>query len=282
MRQFHVSPETFGDDPAAGVAFRLPADESRHLLRVLRAEVGDEVLVTDGRGRRYRTVLREARPNDAGLEILDVVDDAAELATPRLVLACGVIKGKRWEWLLEKATELGVHRIVPLISRFAEVDPGAGKRRRWETVLQSAVKQSGRTWRPELTEPLKPADYLVDDARRLVCYGLARSRTADPSADFLLDPRDLADPVRLFGDAAVPDEIVWCVGPEGGWSDDETERLAAVGRAVRLGPHRLRTETAALAGLVPLASVREHCLAAFDRDHEPEGAPSVEVNDGEE
>ncbi len=282
MRQFHVHPEMIPNAPIPGASLRLPAEESRHLLRVLRTEVGQEVLVTDGRGRRFRTILRDARTDGAALEILDMERDEVELAAPRLVLACGVIKSKRWEWLLEKATELGVHRIVPLTSRFAEVDPSAGRQRRWETILQSAVKQSGRTWCPELAEPVPPAQYLDQDVRRLVCYGLARSRGKAPGADEVLEPRDLAEPALLLGaGASCVAEIVWCVGPEGGWSDDEVARLDQSGRAVRLGPHRLRAETAAIAGLVPLVSMRERYLAACGLVHESEGGPSAEVCDGE-
>lgn len=260
MRQFYVAPDALGAEPAPGLEVRLPADESRHLLRVLRASVGDDVVLTDGRGHRLHGMLDAVDGREAVVGIRSVERDEAELARPRLVLACGVIKGKRWEWLLEKAVELGVHRIAPLLSRHAEVDPGAGRQRRWETILHTALKQSGRTWCPEISDPATPAVELGRDGTRTVCYGLARSRS-DASAEGLLDPRDMADPDALFEPGAqAPDELVWCVGPEGGWSDDEIRLLADAGRAVRLGPHRLRAETAAAAGLLPLAAARERYL----------------------
>lgn len=257
MRQFYVDPELGDGPPAPGDELELDAEESRHLLRVLRARPGDPVRLTDGRGRIYGAELLAAGGRAARVRVAEVVLDAAELRAPRLVLACGLIKGKRWEALLETAVELGVHAVVPLATRRAEVEPGAGRRRRWRTVLQTALKQSGRSWCPDLAEPASLADYLATCGGE-VFYGRARDRTL-PAGVGLLDPAALA---AIGGGESAPAELIWCVGPEGGWDDAESDLLARRGRAVRLGPHRLRTATAAAAGLLLLQARREAVLAA--------------------
>lgn len=256
MRQFFLDLATDATPPEPGDDWFLDAEESRHLLRVLRARPGDPVLLTDGRGGRYRALLVRDEGGRARLRIEAREDDAVELRAPRLVLACGLIKGKRWEALLETAVELGVHAVAPLLTRRAEVDPGSGRRRRWRTVLRTALKQSGRSWCPGLEEPCGLEEFLASRPRAEVYYGLARDRDRTAGQEGLLTPGTCA-----VGDGPVPEELVWCVGPEGGWEDDEVALLSRRGRAVRLGPHRLRTATAAAAGLLLLSARREELSA---------------------
>jgi len=256
VRQFYLDPEAPEGLPEPGDERVLDAEESRHLLRVLRARPGAAVRLTDGRGHVFAAELLGGDVRGARVRVTAVTRDEAELLAPRLVLACGLIKGKRWEALLETAVELGAHTVAPLAAARAEVAPGAGRRRRWLTVLQTALKQSGRAWCPDLAEPVAPAEFLANAAGE-VYFGRARDRARDVADPALLAPADLASPPP---GAAAPPALVWCVGPEGGWTDAESEALAARGDAVRLGAHRLRTATAAAAGLLLLAARREALL----------------------
>jgi len=268
VRQFYLDPDAPGGLPAPGDERSLDPEESRHLLRVLRARTGHRVLLTDGRGHALTAELVGGDVRGARVRVVEVRRDDDELRAPRLVLACGLIKGKRWDALLEASVELGAHVIVPLLTHRAEVDPGAGRRRRWRTILQTALKQSGRTWCPELTEPVDLTGFLAA-AEGDVAYGRARDR--DRAAD---DP-DLAAPAALAHaapSASPPPALIWCVGPEGGWDDREVDLLAERGRAVRLGPHRLRTATAAAAGLLLLAARRETLLAGTAAETGPRPA----------
>lgn len=263
MRFYLLPPRPDGASPAPGDEFDLPAEESRHLVRVMRARAGERVRLSDGRGLRLDAELVTADARAARLRVLGAAPDAGELAAPRLVLACGVVKGRRFEWLLEKAAELGAHAVQPLLTDHGEVDPREGKRARWTTVLASATKQSGRAWRPDLADPVPLADWLA--TRRSsgsgdgLFYGVARARGDERR----VNGRDVLSPYEVLAAPAAPaGDLAWVVGPEGGWSDAELAALAEDGTPVRLGPHRLRTETAVAAGLALLAARREMIVDA--------------------
>jgi 16S rRNA (uracil1498-N3)-methyltransferase len=260
VHTFHLELPEGAALPGPGDEVRLDADESHHLLHVMRARPGDPLRLVDGRagvvlaeyagadGRRARALVRASHL------------DAFELARPRLVLACGVTKGKRFEATLEQAVELGAHEIVPLLTARGEVWPGEGRRDRWRTLLRGAGKQSGRSWTPGLSAPVSPADLVAGRPGAVFFTGAARDRERGwrDAGEGRLGPAALLA-AGAAGDAGLRGggELVWCVGPEGGWEDAELALLAAAGRLLRLGPHRLRTGTAALAGLALLASVRE-------------------------
>ncbi len=257
--RFYCLPPAGGTPPAPGDEVSLPPDESRHLVKVMRARPGDEVRLTDGRGRRLLAVLLAADAAAARLRVETSAADRAELARPRLCLACGVVKGRHFEWALEKAVELGAHTIRPLLTVHGEVAPRDGKLERWRTIVGAAAKQSGRAWTPDVAPPASLGDWLAGRSGDGLYYGVARARARDPrdGDDGLLSPdRLLAGGVPVAEDG----ELCWAVGPEGGWDASELEALAAAGTPVRLGPHRLRTETAACAGLLLLSSLREMLL----------------------
>jgi 16S rRNA (uracil1498-N3)-methyltransferase len=261
MRQFYLAPEQWPEPPEPGETILLADEESRHLLKVLRARPGDNVRLTDGCGRIVLATLVESSDRKKAKVTVDSVTiDTHELARPRLVLACGLIKGKRWESLLETAVEHGVHRIVPLQTHRSEVDPGGGRRRRWEAAVLSALKQSGRSWRPVIDEPVTLAGFLDSLDKASIFYGRARDRDRGPFDEELLTPSQAATPGADLQDC---EHLVWCVGPEGGWESDEVLRLGKRGQAVRLGGQRLRTGTAAAAGLLLLSSRREQWLASL-------------------
>ncbi len=254
MRRFFVDiPD--GRTPVVGERFTLDQDQSKHLCTVIRAGSGDALALTDGRGHALEAVITGGDRRHTEVEITDVRDAAREVAPPRLHLACAVVKGKRFEFALEKAVELGVHVVTPLRTERGVIDPRDGKLDRWRTLLISALKQSGRCHLPTL-QPLATPVEVLDAARGPVLFGAA---PGDLVAERPLQPTAAAAQAarrRLDGQAA-PEELVLVIGPEGGWTTLELQLLAARDAVpLILGPHVLRTETAAVVGLGAVQQIR--------------------------
>lgn len=229
MRRFHLPPENIHD----GIA-ELPPDQAHHLRNVLRLERGDEVEVFDGVGGAYvgRVEYAGLRVRVIGLKPLPHAEPA-----PPLLLGAAIIKPARFEWMLEKATELGVTEFVPLItkrSEFRTINANLEARlKRWRRIVAEASRQCGRTLVPGIRGPMSFTDFLaLEDLRRftlLFCYekGGVPLRSAAP-----------AGPIAL------------CVGPEGGWDSTEVQAALQAGfKLVSLGQSTLRAETAALAAI---------------------------------
>lgn len=246
MRVFFLAPDQAGP-PRPGARVVLDREESHHALTVLRRAERDPVALVDGEGGRFTARLADRDGKLAVLEILTSAHDESEVAAPRLCLACGVVKGRHWEWVLEKSVELGVHRLVPLLTEHGVVEPREGRRERWLAVMRAALKQSHRAWLPELDEPATLAAFL-------------KERPAGPLWFGAVPDERLAEPAE----PAAPAAAAWltaAVGPEGGWSSAERAALLGSGAEVLdLGPHVLRTETAAAASLVVLQGLRRRAL----------------------
>jgi len=250
MARFLVIPPA--DRPAAaGDNLALAAGEMRHLKTVLRADAVAELDLTDGRGYRYTGRLLSGGKGDPTVEILTAERNEREAGPPLLAVALGVVKGKRFEGALEKACELGAHRIVPLRTEFGVVVPGEHRQERWQSILISALKQCGRCLLPELSGPVSLV-VALDEAVGEIWHGASPGRERERAGD-----RDPADPAILDA-AGPPPEILVCIGPEGGWSAAELEMLERAGsRPLDLGPHVLRTETAVAAALTVLQRRRQ-------------------------
>lgn len=214
--------------PAAGRAV-LTGDEARHLARVLRAEVGDEVTLFDGSGRSWA-----ARVTALGRDTV-----ALETGEPRvqpaggrlLTVAVALPKGERQKWLVEKLTELGVARLVPLVTERGVAEATAAAVARLERGVIEASKQCGRDTLMEIGEPASVAEVVAGRAADAI--GLVADPRGQP-----LDPAGW--PTHT--------EVIGLVGPEGGFSAAELSVAEAAGwpRAM-LGPSVLRIETAAVA-----------------------------------
>lgn len=199
-------------------------EEAHHLARVLRIRVGERFVAFDGTG-----VEAEAEVLSVGPQVHARVlgTRRPDVEAPRdVTLYLALVKGERFDWAVEKATELGVARIVPLETERTEVrDPGEARRKRWQRLAASAAAQSGRVRVPEVAAPEKLPLALADAPRPAVL--LAPGGGAFP-----------AHPSALF------------IGPEGGFTEAEVEAARASGvQPVGLGPRILRVETAALAAL---------------------------------
>jgi 16S rRNA (uracil1498-N3)-methyltransferase len=227
----------FLDGPPHGTAATLVGDEARHLARVLRARPGDEVVVFAGTGCEWPARVVGITRDTVDLELGPArVDPPA--AAP-LTLAVALPKGERQKWLVEKLTELGVARLVPLLTQRGVAEATAAARDRLMRTVVEACKQCGRNTLLDIAAPVT--------SRQLVA-GLApptRLILAAPAGPPLSPPVATADPV------------VGCVGPEGGFTAEETAILIEAGAVpARLAPHVLRVETAAVALAAALGAAR--------------------------
>lgn len=240
MRQFFLAVDPAAP-PQVGDLVSLDRDESHHLQAVLRGGGRDWCLV-DGCGRRYLARPAPGAGKAAAFEITGVAGDPREEAGPRLTLACAVVKGRHFELVVEKCVELGAHRLLPLVTERGVIEPGEGRRARWEALMRAALKQCGRCRLPELAEPLLLAEALA------ACAGDELYVGGAPGERSLL-----GDGSGARESAPAPAGRALFIGPEGGWTPAEAARLAAAGaRPLDLGPFTLRTETAALVGLAAL------------------------------
>jgi 16S rRNA (uracil1498-N3)-methyltransferase len=213
-------------------SLEVAGDEFHHAARVARVKEGEDVEVFDGRGHAAHGKVAELGNDSLRIEIERHIDGRE--SPLHITLAAAIIQLEKFELVLQKATELGVAEIVPLIADRCEVRPERyrGKEDRWRKIVFEAVKQSGRAVIPPIHEAMRFDDVVKRDGVRIVF-------DADESPD--------AAPERA-------PELTLLIGPEGGWS----EREIAVARAAgclfqRLGPRRLRAETAAIVAVTATA-----------------------------
>ena len=220
---------------ASGGEFALPEVAARHVVQVLRMRVGAALTLFNGDGKDYPAELIAVGRRDATVRIgaPEPVDNESPL---RITLLQGISKGERMDWAIQKAVELRVARIVPVITErtVVRVDEARQAKRlaHWRGVVIAACEQCGRATIPEVDEPLDMTEVLTR------FDGLV----LDPLADTTL----LAAARGMTGTALL-------IGPEGGLSDAEIQAACDQGwQNVALGPRVLRTETAALAALAVL------------------------------
>jgi 16S rRNA (uracil1498-N3)-methyltransferase len=218
--------------PTLSPVIVVTGDEFHHSVRVVRLRVGEEVEVFDRAGNAAKGVVMALEKDQA---VISAGEPLPSRESPLVLhLGMAIIQLEKFELVLQKATELGVRSIVPLVTDRIELraERYAGKLERWQKIVFEAVKQSGRTGVPSLEEPAKFADVV-----------------ARPGAKILFDAD--AEPSRIDQ----LDEVTLLIGPEGGWSDSELQ-VARERQCLfqRLGPRRLRAETAAIAGVAVIAS----------------------------
>ena len=230
MHRFFVPPESISE---TGVSFT-PA-QARQMARVLRLRPGDKVEALDGRGSRYTVHLNEVDPSRASGDLLESGPAGGEPAT-RLCIWQGLLKGEKWEWVLQKGTEIGVSLFVPVACKrsVAKIAGEAqhGRTSRWTAILQEAAEQSGRGRIPELRAPVSWEQACRAAAGQgLVLYEGERSVR-------------FKEALRSLGGG----EVHLLLGPEGGLADEEVALARGLDiPTVSLGPRILRAETAAVA-----------------------------------
>ena len=226
----------------------LPADAARH-LKVLRPKDGEEIELFDGRGRSRVFRVSGFRFQEKGC--LAPVSQTCNLkhGTCNLTLFACVTKGSRWDWTVEKATELGVTRIVPVISERTIVRipkaERAAKRERWMRIAEDAARQSDAKWLPEICEAVDFKDALPL-VRETKCFiGALVTPPARPLAAAVEDLR--RETGGLKG-------ISTFIGPEGDFTPEELNALMEIATPTSFGPTILRAETAAIFAVSVLVS----------------------------
>lgn len=243
----------------------LGGSAAAHVSRVLRLQPGDPLTVFNGRGGEYEARIDGLRKDTALLEI--GAHRAVERESPlSITLAQGVSRGERMDLVVQKATELGVRGIVPLLTERSVVrldkKQAEAKRRHWHAVAVSACEQCGRNRVPEVAVPMDLAKFLAlasarssdstgPSGRAGPSVSAADGGSPDPTFDPAAARVVLSPHGGLSGRELRPDAgLIVLIGPEGGLSATELEAALAAGfRALRLGPRILRTETAAIAAL---------------------------------
>jgi 16S rRNA (uracil1498-N3)-methyltransferase len=270
MRRFYAPPDAFTDD---GSRVALTREESRHLTDVLRLAAGEEVRVFDGEGREFLCVVgadaaRGAR--SATLEVRARVEPPCAESPLDLTLAVALLKGEKFDLVVQKTTELGVARIIPVETGRTDVklsrgardkeergDDGASKRvARWRRIAVEAAKQSGRARVPEIDVPRSLTEMLSRDSSSA---SQGSTFGTDAAARRLIfaerGGRGMVETFAAWG--AKPTRVVALVGPEGGWEDVEIACAVAAGwQVVTLGGRILRAETA---GIVVAALLQHLC-----------------------
>lgn len=232
-RRFYAPPSAFNFSKRV---VTLTSDEARHLREVLRLKPGDEVQVFDGAGKEFRAVVSQARREFAELEIHDPIESSRPESPLRLTLAVALLKGEKFDLVVQKGTELGVNRFIPLTTRYADIklrdESDAAKRvARWQRIALEAAKQCGRSIVPEVASPTT--------FELTICQNPC----------LMFSERD----GQALNTDLKTESVTAIVGSEGGWSDEELAQAHAANVAiVTLGGRVLRAETAAITAAVLL------------------------------
>lgn len=245
-RRFYATPDKIADS-----MITLSGDETHHLVHVLRMTPGNEAFVFDGCGHEYRCSFRKVEHNHAHLDITETLSNIVE-SPLHLTLAQGLAKGEKFDFIVQKATELGVTMIAPLITRYSDVrfDEQQKKKRveRWRRISLEAMKQCGRRKLVEIAPPRSLREFIaLNDA--------SPDKSPFPAPHdqrvlLLFSGRDGVSVTDALGEKPESGSAIALIGPEGGWSEDEMEALNDYGcTAVTLGPRVLRTETAAVVAI---------------------------------
>lgn len=229
QESFYVNPKyVFGNEVL------ISGDEAHHLSRVLRKKTDDVVWAVDGEGTAFEVQIIHISRDEARGKILQKRRRLGEPVSD-VTLAQGILKGERFDWLVEKATEIGVRRIIPLLSENTEITATPQKLARWKRVAVGAMKQSGRSILPEITQAKTFDDVLslaAECHHRLIAH-------PGPGSTPLKLPRET-------GPKITPKALI-IVGAEGGFTQEEVEQSREHGfRPVTLGQRRLRAETAGI------------------------------------
>lgn len=221
----------------AGEEFTLPDPESHHIRKVLRGRAGDAFEVVSNERRLYSAELKEGRQAVVTGEIAVTRGAPADVT-----LYQAVPKGRNMDLVVEKATELGVDRIVPLLTERTVVNVGEGKLDRWRRLAEAAARQSLQLRVPEVAEPMMLSDALKEASDSVLLHN--------------------GEGLPALEDAVKAPEVGLFVGPEGGWSEGEIEMADEAGLAlVQLGPYRLRSETAGIVSVARAQAAMERGLA---------------------
>jgi len=226
---FYVDPKHVSKDELL-----FSEDETHHLGKVRRKKKGENIWAIDGKGSAYEVQIMSIEKNRARAKIIQTRRLIGEPVT-EVTLAQSLLKGERFDWLIEKATEIGIRRIIPIHCEHSETIAAPQKYARWKRVAMAAMKQSGRCILPEITIARSFHEILPlgsDCHHRLIAHATQGSTPLTIS--------------KRAGPITKPKAIL-LIGPEGGFTDHEIEQSQEHGfRPISLGSRRLRSETAGI------------------------------------
>ena len=244
-RRFYAPPEAFAPDVKSAT---LSTEETRHLRDVLRLKHGDEVYVFDGAGHEFRGEVLSISRDSTDVAVIEEVEPARPESPLDLALAVALLKGEKFDLVVQKATELGVTSLIPIITSRADVkiksdDDSERRVSRWQRIALEATKQCGRARLMKIEAPISFAQLINQPAKA----GEARFMFAErEGVSFETALQDL--PNR-------PDKVTALIGSEGGFSDEEIAQARDSGwKIVTLGGRIMRAETAAIA----IAALLQH------------------------
>jgi 16S rRNA (uracil1498-N3)-methyltransferase len=226
----------FVESPIQDASARLTSGEAHHLAHVMRAQAGDEVTLFDGSGAQFLARVERVGRADVELTIVSRRSVDRELPIP-VILGVALPKGDRQRWLVEKATELGVARVTPIVTEHGSERASSAALAKLRRAVIEASKQCGRNRLMEIAEPQPLAEFLA------AATGGDLRLIAQPGGKHCGHALDegISPPAEL-------QKVVLAIGPEGGFTQGEIDTAQSLGwRSVDLGPRILRVETAALA-----------------------------------
>lgn len=241
MHRFYLPTVTKEQEPT-----KITGDEFRHLANVLRLKAGDKVYLFDGQGQEYEATIQEITKDAAYLELGEQLTESRE-SPVELYLVQGIAKGDKMDFVIQKATELGVKGIIPLEAKRSVVRLAGGKKadkqQRWQKVALEATKQCRRSFIPQVSLPQGLNEFLATlPQERLVLI---------PWEEGGRSLKTVLTDSEIIKKQPVP--VYLLIGPEGGWDETEVELARSKGAIpVTLGPRILRTETAGLATIAAI------------------------------
>jgi 16S rRNA (uracil1498-N3)-methyltransferase len=230
-----MSERFYSREPLVIGPVSLDGDEAQHLARVMRAKVGDDVVLFDGGGAEFVAKITAIGRSRVALEVRERREIDRELRI-RLTLAVALPRGERQRWLVEKATELGVAELVPLVTERGVARPGDNAIERMRRTVIEASKQCGRNRLMKIAPPADVCEFLANAPRDTVRW------LAHPD-DKMHSSRRISERVNAARGA---NRIIVAIGPEGGFTPREVEAALSAGwELIDLGQRTLRVETAA-------------------------------------
>lgn len=223
-----------------GNTYQLSEEESKHATRVLRLSAGSEVILTDGKGNWLKSEIVDAHPKKCLIQVIETITDY-NAKNYHLEIAVAPTKNiNRFEWFLEKATEIGIDKVYPLLCEHSERK--VIKRERLEKVITSAMKQSLKAWHPELNDIMDFKEFIHQDfeGKKFIAWCEAKQ---DERIENYLNSGEKG---------------LICIGPEGGFSSDEIDIAKQKGfMPISISKSRLRTETAAIVACHSVAFINK-------------------------
>lgn len=233
MRRFYALPESFTDQSVL-----LNQEETRHLRDVLRLRIGDEINIFDGIGGEFLCRIAKIEKKETVLQIIGKIPPAAPESSLKLTLAVALLKGDKFDFVVQKACELGVSQIIPLLTKRADIklksaDEANKKIERWRKIALEAAKQCGRATLMQIELPNTFEDL--------------RKRFSENICFFFSERNGESFEIAVKKFVKIP-EILAIIGSEGGWDDSEIEAARQSNfQIITLGGRILRAETAAIA-----------------------------------